>query len=269
MQTSLPKVKLLFYFLVLYLLIGGGMVCVGYDDQIMSPVQMLAKSTLTKAVVLDNSSDIYVKIAELFDQQGIVKSRMPNITSADVNLAWLSNPVADKETYRFVLPKDSSILDALQEVAKKRKEMICENQNFIVIKPPGTKAFRSSYRRDTKKKGDAPASLDRLVNAVMLTQISLREPEGEPMEDFVNAKLKGSAALSTKSGNGNNFVFTLSDRAKNAVAKVNLIGTWTYQDLLDAIGELTGLHWGIDGNILRLGINERTSQPGIEKEPAQ
>jgi len=253
-------------FLMLCLLFGGEAVCLGYDDGIMTPVQMMERATFTQKVVLENSPEIYEKFAELVRRGEIVEGVPAEPGWAEISLAWLSNPAADAKVDKFVLPKGISIFAAIQKIAKGRMETVGKRRNFVVIKPSGAKFFHPFGQIGAKKEADASTPLERGVEAVMLTRIILREPEGKGMEDFINLKLQETAALSAGKTVGKKDVFRMDEEAKNTVAKLNVVGIWVYGDLLDAISELTGLRWGIDGNTLWLGRNPESRATTVSAE---
>lgn len=253
MKTRLRASGFLCGLLLLSGLMAGIGECLGYDDAMMSPVGVLERSVLTKDVELENSSRVYERLADLFDQPGLVKAAMPAITAANVNVAWVENPEADALKQKFTLPGNASILDGFRRIAEMRKEVVGERQNYLVIKP--SHGGELSYQ----EKGQGSASLVRMVDAVMPTRIILLQPDGEVMESFLNTKLGESEALSSGDG-GRDYVFQMDAAAKQAASRINIIGTWTYRDLLDAFSELTGMRWGIDGDTLWIG-NKRKGQP--------
>jgi hypothetical protein len=226
-----------------------------YDDEMLSPVQILEETILVSDVTLNNSSKIYADIANLFDQAGAVKSRSSDVKSGKICLAWMSNPSADKQAYKMTLQKDTSICDAIRQISKRRKEVFANERNYVVIRPSNALSICASYQgKSTGNKSDLALQ----INAVMLTRISLLEPAGELMEEFVNAKLQESGAIFHKDNKDTlPFIFKMDKWAKSEASKVNIIGTWTYRDLLDAICALTGLQWRIEGKTLWLEKTEK------------
>jgi hypothetical protein len=232
--------------------LGSGAISMSHDlvinDDVLSPVQVLERAILTEDVTLDNSPDIYLKVANLFDQPGVVKTSVPDITSGNVNLAWASNPVSDTQTYKILLRKNLSILGAIQQIAASRREVLDKSRNFVVIRPAEEKQLRSTYEENTEVNQN---DLAREVNALIPYPVHLLQLPGDPMENFINYKLKESAELFYKN-NTSSFTFRMDEGAKAGVGKINLIGTWSYREFLDALCALADLHWRIEGKTLWL-----------------
>ena len=154
----------------------------------MSPVQILERAVLKKDVTLCNSSEIYVEIAHLFDQQGAIKTTIPDMTSAQVNVAWASDSSADQANYKFDLHKDTSVFDVFRQVTARRGEVLSTTQNYVLIRPSSEPIRRDGYQEHVEaSKG---SSAEKLVQALLPTQISLRQLGGGSLEELINLKMK-------------------------------------------------------------------------------
>jgi len=222
----------------------------GIDDEMAGSVQMLQEAKLTTDVTLNNSSKIYADLASLLDKRGSVKSRNPDIKSDVVCLAWESNPKADHQEFKIMLQKDTSIYDAFLQISKRRNEFLSQDLNYICISPSRAVPLPVSHP-EILRRNDIDLALD--ILGVSLNRVDLREPDGEAIEEFINAKLKENWARCQKGGSDPlPYSYKMNEGAKSEVRRVNIIGIWTYNDLLDAICGLSDLHWRIDGNTLYL-----------------
>ena len=232
--------------------LGCNNISMSYSDKIMSPVQILVNTMLINDIVLDNSSEIYLNAANFLNKPSTVKSPISDISSSTVCLAWASNPKADNQIYQITLHKNTSIFKAIEQIAKRRNEILVDKGNYIVIRPSNEEFVRTTNKVIST---GTQSDLERQIDAAILTRISLIQPEGGTMEKFINAKLAESGRLFFKGKNTEPFTFKISEEAKSEIPKVNIIGNWTYRDLMEAICDLTGLRWLIDGKTLWLVEN--------------
>lgn len=221
--------------------------CWSIDDSLITPSQILAESRLKEGVQLANGPDIYVAVAELFDQRGAIDARQTDITSQDVNLAWRSNADADKLTFVLGLAKGTTVMDVLREVAKRRSERLTISENYVIITPDPKVPLQATYRQ--KHIGQS-ADLETMVRAVIPRPIVIREPGGDWLENFINAKFQDTWLLFHEGASP--FRIKMSANAKQRVSTVNIIGNWSYQELFDSLGALSGLQWQIDGKTVNL-----------------
>jgi hypothetical protein len=232
------------FFLIILLgaWLGSSKHCISMEP--MSPVQILERATLTEDVTLGNSPEIYLKVAGLFDRKGVIKISAPDITAADVDLAWANDQATNAKVFGVMLRKGSSIVDVIQQIADRRGEVLIKKTNFIIIKPSTTAAYQGSYQEEVgASKSNAT---EKLVSALIPSQISLLQFGGVPMEQFINIKMREGW------GDANPLTFKMDEGARLEVGKVSIIGRWTYRDLLNAMCALTDLHWRIDGKTLWL-----------------
>ena len=223
--------------------------CAGNDDAMIVPSQVLANSRTKKEVHLDNGPDIYGSVAGLFDQPAIVAVIQADFTTEDVNIAWESNSDADRRVFTASFAKGVSVLDILRELAARRKENIAVEDNHLIIT---VKAKDHASLHTQLKSLGASRDLDLMVRAVIPTSIVIREPEGDAFGKFINAKLQSTWMLFHDKGR-TPFQFKLSDEAKAKLTKLNIIGNWTYKELLDTAGLISDSQWRIDGANIHFG----------------
>lgn len=226
--------------------------CSGIDDHLLTPSKILAESRLKIALRLTNGPDIYPAVAHLFDDEGTVDLKLPGVTSEDVNLAWKSNPEADQLIFSLNLVEGTAIIDVLGEIAKRRLEYLTVSDNHVTIMPkigiPVRKAFQ-------KKSVGNSVDLDTMVRAVIPTSVMMREPDGDTLEKFLNVKLQTSWHLFHEKSDSP-FRVKINPDAKAKVNTLNIIGNWTYQELFESVGLISGLQWQIDGKTVVFGNAE-------------
>lgn len=235
--------------------LGNAAAAQGIDEHFDFPVDYLNNTTLTAGVTLHNSPDIYRDVAALFDKLEATRPRAAGEPPHKANLAWMTNPAADRLDFSITAGKGMSVLDIIRTLVARRKETLTDKRNYLVITPAGAPRVRKTYLGNPSNE-DRP--LDRLADTLMTTQATLIQPDADGTEHFINVKLQETARLFYNGKNDGAFHFKMDAGARAAMARVNLTGWWCYGDLFDAICALTGLEWRIDKNTFLL---EKSREP--------
>ena len=211
----------------------------------ITPSQNLAESRLKKTVKLTNGPDIYPTVAGLLDQTDVVERKVPFMGSDWASLIWMGDPAADSQSFTVDFAPGTTLLKVLQEIAKRRSERVTQSTNFTAITSAAKPGMLATYRQ-----GGDKSELSGTLTAVIRVPVTVREPDAETLEKFINYQLHGTWSLSEKKV-GSSYTFSLSDSAKQRVGKINFIGQWVYSELFDALGFVADLRWKFDGKTVK------------------
>ena len=240
--------------LVALLLLLPGILCAADDDLTIvehwiTQTEVLAESHFKKEVVLKNGPDIYRTVAGLFDKPGTIEASLDGTTTKNVNLAWESNPRADQHAFSVTLAKGTTVFGGIQRIAKLRKESVTTSRNYLVITstaklplPPRCFMKGKNHNEEVER-----STIDLIPAPVAIV---IREPFDDDLERFINYKFQETWSLSDKGAVP--YKLSVTKEARKKAEAVNLIGTWVYQDLFNAVGQMAGLRWEIDGQTILL-----------------
>jgi hypothetical protein len=218
------------------------------NDAMLTPSEILDKSRLKKEIQLANGAEVYMEVVKLFDENGTVAPGQEGMTSRDVNMAWKSNPEADKQSFTLVCSKGMSVMDVIQELTKRRLEKLAITKNNIVITPVVKDGSSVHYQ----KKGGTASNLEILLDQFISASLLIREPEGIDIETLINARFQYAWRGSHDEGTSP-FNIKVVGNAQKRTNTFNLIGYWTYKELFNSIEQTTGLKWHVEGNTVILG----------------
>ena len=151
-----------------------------------------------------------------------------------------------------------SIAEALQHIAKTRGETVKDLRNFFLIQNSPSLVVLQSYQVASPTED---ADLSNLVHALIPPgQTNIQQVDSRTLEFFITDLLKESSSLNPDRKMGP-FFLKVDHSADQAVAEINVMGMWSYSELLDVYCALGGLHWKIDGKCLLLAKDFKSRLP--------
>jgi hypothetical protein len=208
----------------------------------VTPSQNLAESRLKKALHLTNGPDIYPTVAALLDQPEVVERRVKDIGADWASLIWKGNPAADAQAFTMEFASGTTVLELLQEIAKRRSERVTQSTNYTVITPTTQHPMRPTYRQ-----GGDKSELGAPLNSIIYYPLCFREAEPAALEEFINYKLQGGGSRPATA-----FNFTMTEGAKKRAENINVIGLWVYTELFEALGFVADLRWTVEGKNIKV-----------------
>jgi len=218
----------------------------------MSPAEAWAKFRLEKDLTLVNGPQIYETFAEQCRLPGVVEFGYPETKAMydELSLAWKSHPEADKRKFTLILPKGTTIVGGLQKIAQQRQQRVIAHGNQCIMIPDSWPPMQRSYMG----KGREPsADLEDLVRRRFNWSINL----GEPAQDYLERFLTHRFELAWKSENKLApcpYRVQASEAAREKLTNLNLSGTWTYEELLNATSYIIGLQWQLNGTTIQIDV---------------
>lgn len=218
-------------------------------EQVMSNLQVLERSRFKKDFELKNSDDVYIKFAELLDNENLVDNPARGVISAsDLSMAWLASASYSRQTKIFTVNKNTTLIELLERIAVYRKEVIVQRGAGLIIFPASAPILRASYKRGFGEMPDM--RLLEISDLFIPLRISIIQPEPRGLEDFITDMMRQTCVL--KKLQGTNFRFRIDDALEPALKQVCIIGNWTYGSFAESICILSESEWKIDGSILSL-----------------
>lgn len=211
------------------------------------------RARLSKEWSVANGADIYLKVAELFDQQGALDGRVfPEHGTLDLPWAWKKNPLADKPAFTLTWPKGTKVMDMVRDIARRRSERADLKRGGLLIIPASEPVWPPTFQQ--KSTGDS-AVLDQVVQRPLQGSIVLEQADGQGVEEFLNYQFQRTHEHDTSypgrekhPGAASPFLLKMSAAAKERTAVLTLRGYWSYRALFDIMSLCCGLQWHIDGN---------------------
>jgi hypothetical protein len=216
----------------------------GTNCAMLTPCEIMDKRRLMKDMHLDNSQDVYQAVAELVARPETVEPP-PSGYMPELSLIWESNPQADKKAFTIDLKQGMPVTKVLEVITARRRERLTSLGNYMAI-TSSAKNLLPTYRQQ-----DINPSMDLkdAMGILLPVSIIILEPGDDDLSEFLTLHLQRTLR-STKEPSS--FRFVTSDGAKRKMAKVNVIGNWFYQDLLEALGQVADLRWRIEGTEVHL-----------------
>lgn len=227
-------------FLVL-LICGIPYLARGYEPSLES---ILKSTKLLKDLSLENSSDVYSKFHDSIGKEGLV-SGPGYFVEQSLLMAWSTNRKADEKRLTFHLHRGMTIYQAIEYIADRRGEFVSDRGEYVLVSPTRLGRRLQSYRQGDD---DFPQAAN---DPIEPSGIEFIEAQGEEMETFLNLTLKDHGNKNAARWDKISKI-RLDRTARARSGQANVVGCWSYANLLDAYSELLGLRWRVDGGTLWL-----------------